>query len=116
MDNEFVTWWQNEPRSSVDAGHVERAFAAGRAAERDDMAKANGLIEREIRRLARHSVAAEQTIAVLQRQMESALAILSAEDLIERFEARLVHMRAEGRDVPGPVHTMWQRAQAAKVK
>ena len=36
-DEDFATWWQKEYLSEfdgVDAGHVERAFAAGRQAER----------------------------------------------------------------------------------
>ena len=40
-DNDFDDWWAKEPVSEfsgVDAGHVERAFAAGRKAERDAMA------------------------------------------------------------------------------
>jgi len=36
-DNDFDEWWMKEPVgefSGVDAGHVERAFAAGRKVER----------------------------------------------------------------------------------
>lgn len=92
MDNDFAEWWQKQGTVSP-AELAESAFAAGRAAERDKMAKANSLIDRNLRRLARHSVAAEHTITVLQRQMEAALEILAAEGLVER--------------------TIWQRRRAA---
>ena len=41
-DNVFDDWWEKEPVSEfsgVDVRHVERAFAAGRKAERDSLAE-----------------------------------------------------------------------------
>ncbi len=71
-DADFDKWWRNEPVgefSGIDAGHVERAFAAGRKAENKASADRIEAITAERDELRRFVLAQQARIAELREAL-----------------------------------------------